>query len=58
MIQIWLKTWKSQMIDRLARMTKIGLSSGTVISRKTLHELAPSIWAASISSCGTCESPA
>ena len=50
MIQIWLKTWKSQMIDRLARMTKIGFSRGSVTSRKTFHDRAPSIWAASISS--------
>ena len=34
MIQIWLKTWKSQMIERLVRITKIGFRSGNVMSRK------------------------
>ena len=36
MNQTWLKTWKSQMIERLVRMTKIGFSSGKVTSRKML----------------------
>src|SRR5215218_4732515 len=57
-IQIWLKTWKSQMVERLARMMKIGFSSGTVTSRKTRHAWAPSIEAASTSSLGTCVSAA
>src|SRR5436853_5004769 len=57
-IQIWLKTWKSQMIERLVRITKIGFNSGTVTSRKTRQAPAPSVLAASTSSRGTCVSPA
>ena len=37
MIQTWLKTWKSQMIERLVRITKIGLRIGNVMSRKIRH---------------------
>ena len=48
--QTWLKTWKSQMIERLVRITKIGIRSGKVMSRKTCQRPAPSISAASTSS--------
>jgi hypothetical protein len=58
MSQTWLKTVKSQMIERLVRMTKIGSSSGKVMSLKTCQRRAPSISAASTSSVGTCERPA
>ena len=54
----WVKTPKSQMIERLVRIRKIGFRIGTVTSRNTRQGRAPSISAASTSSCGTCESPA
>ena len=58
MIQIWLKTWKSQITERLVRMTKIGFRIGSVMSRKMRSALAPSIDAASRSSRGTWVRPA
>ena len=53
MIQTWLKTWKSQMIERLVRMMKIGFSSGKVMSLKIRTGPEPSIEAASTRSRGT-----
>jgi hypothetical protein len=58
MIQIWLKTWKFQITDRLARMTKIGFRIGRVMSRKTRNAPAPSICAASTISAETWVRPA
>ena len=58
MIQIWLKTWKFQITDRLARMTKIGFRIGSVMSRKTRNAPAPSIDAASTISPETWVRPA
>ena len=54
----WVKTPKSQMIDRLVRISSTGISTGSVTSLKTRHARAPSISAASTSSCGTWESAA
>ena len=53
-----MKTAKSQMIERLVRMSRIGLRIGNVTSRNTRHGRAPSISAASTSSSGTCASAA
>ena len=53
-----MKTPKSHRIDRLVRMSNTGRMTGIVTSRNTRHERAPSISAASTSSCGTCESAA
>ena len=50
------KTPKSQMIERLVRMRRIGFRIGRVTSRKTRSGPAPSISAASTSSRDTCES--
>ena len=58
MIQIWLKTWKFQITERLVRMTKIGFRIGSVMSRKIRNAFEPSIDAASTSSRGTCVRPA
>src|SRR5918999_5360622 len=58
MIQIWLKTWKFQITERLARITKIGFRIGSVMSRKMRKPPAPSIDAASTRSADTCVSPA
>src|SRR3954464_4160641 len=52
------KTPKSQMIDRLVRISSTGFRTGNVTSRNTRQELAPSISAASTSSFGTCDSAA
>ena len=52
------KTPKSQMIERLVRMRRIGFSTGKVTSLKTRSGPAPSISAASTSSRGTCARPA
>ena len=38
-----MKTWKSQMIERLVRITKIGFRIGKVTSRKRANAPEPSI---------------
>ena len=58
MIQICEKTWKSQITERLVRITKIGLRIGTVMSRKIRSAPAPSMRAASTMSEGSCVRPA
>ena len=56
--QIWLNTWKSQMVDRLSSTSSSGFSVGSVTFLKICKARAPSICAASISSLGTCVRPA
>jgi hypothetical protein len=56
--QIWVKTLKSQMVERVARMRKMGLRTGKVMWRNTCQAPAPSTLAASSSSAGTWVRPA
>ena len=53
-----MKTPKSQMIERLVRIRKIGFRIGNVTSRKTRHGLAPSTSRRLDELIGTCASPA
>ena len=46
------------MIERLVRISSTGFRIGSVTSKNTRHDRAPSISAASISSRGTCDSAA
>ena len=56
--QIWVKTLKSQITDKITSKPMIGERSGTVTRRNSAHAPAPSTRAASYNSCGTWVMPA